>query len=128
RNCQVRHGDMYQLPLPDGSFAAATLHQVLHYADDPFAALGEAARVLAPGGRLVVVDLAHHEVERLRAESGHRRLGFSDEEIGRWFAELGLVPDRQRRLQGPELTVVIWSARRATAGDGADNPENRRSA
>lgn len=128
RNCQVRHGDMYQLPLPDGSFAAVTLHQVLHFADDPFAALAEAARVLAPGGRLVVVDLAHHEVERLRAESGHRRLGFSDEEIGRWFAELGLVPGRQRRLQGPELTVVIWSARRATAGDDADNPENRRSA
>ena len=49
RNCQVRHGDMYQLPLPDASFAAATLHQVLHYADDPLAALAEAARVLAPG-------------------------------------------------------------------------------
>ena len=47
---------------------------------------------------------------------------------GRWFAELGLVPDRQRRLQGRELTVVIWSARRAAAGGGADNPENRRSA
>ena len=90
RNCQVRHGDMYQLPLPDASFAAATLHQVLHYADDPFAALAEAARVLAPGGWLVVADLAHHEVERLREQSGHRRLGFGDEEIGRWFKELGL--------------------------------------
>ena len=128
RNCQVRHGDMYQLALPDGSFAAATLHQVLHYADDPFAALAEAARVLAPGGRLVVIDLARHDVERLREESGHRRLGFSDEEIGRWFAELGLLPDEQRRLEGPELTVVIWTARRAVAGDSADNLENRRSA
>ena len=66
RNCQVRHGDMYHLPLPDASFAAATLHQVLHFADDPFAALGEACRVLEPGGRLVVVDLARHELERLR--------------------------------------------------------------
>ena len=83
RNCQVRHGDMYHLPLPDASFAAATLHQVLHFADDPFAALGEACRVLEPGGRLVVVDLAAHELERLRDGNRHRRLGFSDEEIGR---------------------------------------------
>jgi ArsR family transcriptional regulator len=128
RNCQVRHGDMYHLPLPDASFAAATLHQVLHFADDPFAALGEACRVLEPGGRLVVVDLAAHQLERLRDGNRHRRLGFSDEEIGRWFAELGLIPGGQRRLQGPELTVVIWTGRRAVTSNGIDNPENRRSA
>ena len=128
RNCQVRHGDMYQLPLPDASFAAATLHQVLHYADDPFAALAEAARVLAPGGWLVVVDLAHHEVERLREQSGHRRLGFGDEEIGRWFKELGLTPGEQRRLAGPELTVVIWTARRPPAEADTTTPIPRRSA
>jgi ubiquinone/menaquinone biosynthesis C-methylase UbiE len=129
RNCQVRHGDMYQLPLPDASFAAATLHQVLHYADDPFAALAEAARVLAPGGWLVVADLAHHEVERLRERSGHRRLGFGDEEIGRWFKELGLAAGEQRRLAGPELTVVIWTARRAPADADATAPiTTRRSA
>jgi SAM-dependent methyltransferase len=128
RNCQVRHGDMYQLALPDGSFAAVTVHQVLHFADDPFAALAEAARVLAPGGRLVVVDLAHHEVERLREQSGHRRLGFGDEEIGRWFKELGLVPDEQRRLAGPELIVVVWTARRPPAEAGATSPHSSRSA
>ena len=66
RNCQVRHGDMYHLPLPDGSFDAATLHNVLRFADDPGAALAEAARVLRPGGRLVVVDLAPHRLEVLR--------------------------------------------------------------
>ena len=128
RNCQVRLGDMYQLPLPDGSFAAATLHQVLHFADDPFAALAEATRVLAPGGRLVVVDLAHHGVERLRDESGHRRLGFGDEEIGRWFKELGLTPGEQRRLAGPELTVVIWTARRPPPEADTTTPIPRRSA
>jgi SAM-dependent methyltransferase len=113
----VRHGDMYQLPLPDASFAAATLHQVLHFADDPFAALAEARRVLAPDGRLVVVDLASHAVERLRERNGHRRLGFGDEEIARWFAELGLLQDPPRRLPGAELAVVIWSGRRPAAGD-----------
>jgi ArsR family transcriptional regulator len=127
RNCQIRHGDMYQLPLPDGSFAAATLHQVLHYADDPFAALAEAVRVLAPGGWLVVADLAHHDVERLRERSGHRRLGFTDEEMARWFAELGLVPGEQRRLAGPELAVVIWAAHRPPA-DTATTSFPRRSA
>lgn len=128
RNCQVRHGDMYQLPLPDASFAAATLHQVLHYADDPFAALSEAVRVLEPGGWLVVADLAHHEVERLRENSGHRRLGFSDQEIARWFKQLGLIPDQQRRLVGPELTVVIWTARRPPADADSSIPMHRRSA
>lgn len=111
RNCQVRHGDMYQLPLPDGSFAAAILHQVLHFADDPLAVLTEAKRVLAPGGRLIVVDLARHDLERLREEKQHRRLGFAAEELSRWFQALGLVEDSPRQLAGPELTVVIWTAR-----------------
>lgn len=115
RNCQVRHGDMYQLPLPDGSFAAAVLHQVLHFADDPFAALAEACRVLAPGGRLVVVDLARHELERLREQKRHRRLGFSDDEVAGWFRELGLSLEEPVRLKGPELCVVIWAGRRALA-------------
>jgi ArsR family transcriptional regulator len=128
RNCQVRHGDMYQLPLPDASFAAATLHQVLHYADDPFAALAEAVRVLMPGGWLVVADLAPHAVEGLREHSGHRRLGFGDDEIARWFKELDLIPDEQRRLGGPELTVVIWTARRPPADAESAIPMPRRSA
>ena len=128
RNCQVRHGDMYQLPLPDGFFAAAMLHQVLHFADDPFAALAEAARVLAPGGRLVVVDLARHELERLREHSEHRRLGFSDEEITLWFKELELVQEAPLRFPGRELTVVIWTARRAEAVDDKTMNLTRRDA
>jgi ubiquinone/menaquinone biosynthesis C-methylase UbiE len=119
RNCQVRHGDMYHLALPDGSFDAATMHHVLHFADDAGAALAEAARVLRPGGRLVVIDFARHELEFLRRDHAHRRLGFTDAEMHGWFGAAGLVPEPPIRLAGDPLTVVVWPARRAGAG-GAD--------
>ena len=112
RNCQVRLGDMYHLPLPDGSFDAATMHNVMHFADDPAAALAEAARILRPGGRLVVVDFARHELEFLRREHAHRRLGFTDAEMHEWFGAAGLIPEPPIRLAGEPLTVVIWPARR----------------
>ena len=111
RNCQVRHSDMYQLPLPDASFAAVTFHQVLHFADDPFAALAEARRVLRPDGRIIVVDLARHEREDLRADRQHRRLGFSDAEMTKWLDELDLAADEPVRIPGKDLTVVLWAAR-----------------
>ena len=66
RECQVRHGDMYKLPVDDADFDIATLHLVLHYADDPVTVIQEAGRVMAPGGRLVIVDFAPHEMEGLR--------------------------------------------------------------
>jgi ubiquinone/menaquinone biosynthesis C-methylase UbiE/DNA-binding transcriptional ArsR family regulator len=115
RNCQVRHGDMYRLALPDGSFDAATLHRVLHYADRPAAVLAEAARVLRPDGRLVVVDFAPHTLEFLRSELAHRRLGFADTEMRSWFRQAGVSFDQPVRLAGDQLTVVIWSGRRSGA-------------
>jgi ubiquinone/menaquinone biosynthesis C-methylase UbiE/DNA-binding transcriptional ArsR family regulator len=128
RNCQVRQGDMYHLPLPDGSFDAATLHNVLRFADDPGAALAEAARVLRPGGRLVVVDFAPHSLEFLREQHAHRRLGFADPQMRDWFAAAGLAFEPPRRLPGDPLTVVIWPARRiGTAGD-FEQPDQQPSA
>ncbi|MGF1477205.1 MAG: ArsR/SmtB family transcription factor [Geminicoccaceae bacterium] len=123
-NCQVRQGDMYQLDLPDESFAAVTLHQVLHFAEDPAAVIAEAARVLTSQGRLVVVDLAPHTVEQLRADHHHRRLGFSDQEIAAWFGAAGLTPGPAKRLEGKVMATVIWQARRTrnTANLAEGNP------
>jgi ArsR family transcriptional regulator len=111
-NCQVRHGDMYQLPVPDGGFACAVLHQVLHFAELPAAAIREAARALAPGGRLLVVDLAPHQEETLRQEFRHRRLGFADTEIQGWFEQAGLEAGAVHHLAGKVAATVIWEARR----------------
>lgn len=106
--CTARQGDMYQLPFADGSFDVVTIHQVLHYADRPAAAIAEAARVLRAQGRLVVVDFAPHELETLRDAHAHRRLGFDSDTIFRWFAEAGLAPAAENRLPGDPLTVMVW--------------------
>ena len=111
-NASVRLGDMYQLALPDASFDAVVIHQVLHYADRPAAAIAEVARVLRPNGILVLVDFAPHALEFLRDEHAHRRLGFSDAEVTEWCRTAGLDPASRRYLPGDPLTVVIWTAQR----------------
>ncbi len=114
-NGLVRLGDMYQLALPDASFDAAVIHQVLHYADRPAAVIAEAARILRPNGLLVLVDFAPHSLEYLREEHAHRRLGFADGQIFEWFGAAGLDPMPPQRLPGDPLTLVIWPAHRRTA-------------
>ena len=111
-NGSVRLGDMYRLALPDASFDAVVIHQVLHYADRPAEAIAEAARVLRPNGVLVLVDFAPHSLEFLRDEHAHRRLGFADGEVAEWCEAAGLDPAPPRRLAGDPLTVVIWTAQR----------------
>ncbi|WCL55531.1 ArsR/SmtB family transcription factor [Gimibacter soli] len=104
----VRQGDMYDLQLEDGSRTLVLFHQVLHYADDPALALREAARVLAPGGRVLVADFAPHTEEFLRTEHAHRRLGFADDDMKAWGAAAGLIPTDIRHLGGAKLGVTIW--------------------
>ena len=104
----LRQGDMYALPLADHSADSVIIHQVLHYAHSPATAIAEAARVLAPGGTLLVVDFAAHEREELRERDAHIRLGFDDEFMGSWFAAAGLELDRVQHLKGGELTVTLW--------------------
>lgn len=112
RNGMVRHGNMYQLPLSGESFDVVTVHQVLHYAESPAEVIREAARVLRPGGRLVVVDFLAHEVEQLRAEHAHRWLGFEPETVKGWCREAGLEGEATSTLPGGQLTVGFWTASR----------------
>jgi ubiquinone/menaquinone biosynthesis C-methylase UbiE len=104
----LRQGDMYALPLADGTADSVIIHQVLHYAHSPAAAISEAARVLAPGGALLVVDFAAHGREELRDSDAHIRLGFEDEVMAGWFAAAGLEVDQVQHLEGGELTVTLW--------------------
>ena len=109
-HCQVRQADMYRTPLADAAFDAAVIHQVLHFADDPAAAVSETARVLRPGGVMLVVDFAPHSLEHLRRDHEHRRLGFTDTEMSEWMTDAGLEPQRIKHLTGDQLTVTLWLA------------------
>lgn len=116
RNCLLRQSDIYAVPAPRDAFDAVIVHQVLHYLDDGGRALKEAARVLAPGGRLLVVDFAPHGLEFLREAHAHRHLGFARESVEGWLAEAGLdlVSFRSLAPQGAAgdgLTVSLWLAR-----------------
>ncbi|MFG1344199.1 metalloregulator ArsR/SmtB family transcription factor [Xanthobacter autotrophicus DSM 431] len=116
RNCLLRQSDIYAVPAPRDSFDAVIVHQVLHYLDDGRRALKEAARVLAPGGRMLVVDFAPHALEFLREAHAHRHLGFARETVATWLADAGLELTSFRTLApeggaGDSLTVSLWLAR-----------------
>ncbi len=116
KNCSVRQGDIFDLPLANASFDVVVLHQVLHVLDDGARAIHEAARVLRPGGRLLVVDFAPHEQEFLREQFAHRRLGFARETVSQWMTSSGLEPVLHKSLApepGPDgkIAVSLWLAR-----------------
>ena len=108
-HCAVRQADMYRLPLKDGSCDSAVLQMVLHYAEDPAAALAEAARVLRPGGRLVVVDLAAHGRSELAERLAHRWPGFADDAMRALLDGAGLDCGPPVSVPGA-MEVRLWPA------------------
>jgi ubiquinone/menaquinone biosynthesis C-methylase UbiE len=112
----LRYGDAYDPPVEKDAADLVTIHQVLHFLSDPGRAIGEAARLLKRGGRLLIVDFAPHALEFLREEHAHRRLGFADDEIAEWCANAGVVDLRITTL-GPrksdDLSVKIWVGEKA---------------
>lgn len=111
-SAELRQADLYRLPLADDAAEVAILHHVLHFTTEPDLAIAEAARVLGPGGRLLIADFAPHDREELRARDAHTRLGFADEQIAGWFAAAGLALARVETLEGGELTVKLWLGRK----------------
>lgn len=113
-NASVRHGDATATPYPDHSASLVIIHQVLHFLDDPARALNEAARVLKPGGRLVIVDFAPHTLEHLRTDHAHRHLGISEEDLERWGEKAGLAVKSAKTFRSPDgdkgIAVTVWSA------------------
>ena len=114
-SADVRLGDVFNMPVQRNAFDLIIIHQVLHFLDDPAAAVAQAARCLAPGGRLLIVDFARHELEFLRDKHRHHRLGFETVTVQGWFDAVGLTNTRAEELRGTgtsgeQLTVVIWSA------------------
>lgn len=116
---ELRHGDIFATRLPSASADLVIVHQVLHYLADPHAAVVEAARLVAPDGKILIVDFAQHEMESLREEHQHRRLGFAEDEISGWLTDCGLDvrPAVALAPDADGLTVTIWSGVRPASAN-----------
>ncbi len=109
----VQQADLQDAPLKDGAADLVTLHQVLHFLEDPARAVREAARLLGEKGHLLVTDFAAHEFENYRENYAHRRLGFSDHDMQQFLAETGFELSKTKMLPAPNPTtpnVKIWHA------------------
>ena len=121
-NVQLRHGVLEALPIDDGELDAAVLFLVLHYVVDPPAVLAEVHRVLAPGGRFLVVDMMPHEKEEYRQQMGHIWQGFSREQLSTWLEEAGFGTTHYHQLpadpqaKGPLLFAATAKKAKKAAG------------
>jgi ubiquinone/menaquinone biosynthesis C-methylase UbiE len=116
KGVELRQGDIYALPVDRNAFDLVLVHQVLHFLDDPARAIREAAQTLVPGGRMIVVDFAPHDLEFLRETQAHRRLGFSESQMREWLEEAGLDVIGHQDIAPPQsggaqLTVSIFVAK-----------------
>jgi ubiquinone/menaquinone biosynthesis C-methylase UbiE len=121
-HCSVRLADMYRLPLAEASFDIAVVQMVLHYAEDPPGVLAEVVRVLRPGGRLIVIDLAHHYRDDLVTKLAHRWPGFNDSDMRALLEDAGMQQNEPVAIDGP-LACRIWPATRAADAPVAQSRE-----
>ena len=133
RGADLRQGDAYSPPFGNDSFDLIVIHQVLHFLDDPARAVREAARLLTPGGRLMIVDFAPHSLEFLRTDHAHVRLGFRADTVEAWLDQAGLDVATTRAVAPPppdgptdadieRLTVSMWLAKDRRNVAVADTP------
>jgi ubiquinone/menaquinone biosynthesis C-methylase UbiE/DNA-binding transcriptional ArsR family regulator len=111
-HAQVRLGDIGDVDLAAGPADVIVIHQVLHYFDDPGRMLAQARRLLKPGGEMIIVDFAPHDLEFLRSEHAHRRLGLSQSQMSGWAAAADLRVETVREFPSQTnergLTVCLW--------------------
>lgn len=111
---ELRLGEMSHLPLADGLADGVVLNMVLHHAADPLAVLKEVRRVLAPGGALVLADVARHERETAREELADQWLGFDEEELSGWLTATGFSAIHCERIvpaAGEEPVLLLRASR-----------------
>src|SRR3954454_9903377 len=136
RGADLRQGDAYGPPFANDSFDLIVIHQVLHFLDDPARAVREAARLLTPGGRLLIVDFAPHSLEFLRTDHAHVRLGFRADTVEAWLDQAGLdvattrvvsppKSDGQTETDTERLTVSMWLAKDRRSVAVADSPSTQ---
>lgn len=120
-NCTVRRSDIHSIGLNDNCADVITIHQVLHYCINPELVVKESARLLKPGGQLLIVDFLPHDLEFLRERHAHQRLGFAKSTLSQWCSKHGFTHIRHEALEARHsatqeqmLTVGLWSAERLT--------------
>jgi ArsR family transcriptional regulator len=122
-----KKGELEKLPMRDASVDVAMLSQALHHAQHPARAVAEAARITAPGGRVLVLDLRAHQEDWVRAKLGDRRLGFDDDELKKMLIAAGLSDVRVgvgARKAGDPFTVLIASGRKTDAATKTRKRDN----
>jgi len=115
RHISVRQGDLHATPLETGVADLVTLHQVLHFLDEPREAIAEAARLLSPGGKLLIVDFDSHNREDFREKYAHRRLGFKDNDIAGWMEDGDMFLSKTLSLESGDRDrpdIKLWLGER----------------